>query len=78
MILYAVVCGLWIPLNFWMMPWHALQVGQVCPHRPGLLSPIQRGKCYKDAALACKWGVRVAHMHPDVKKLGVKVNERNV
>lgn len=37
-ILYAVVCGLWIPLNFWMMPWHALQVGQVCPHRPSLFS----------------------------------------
>ena len=29
MILYAVVCGLWMVLNFWMMPWHALQVGQV-------------------------------------------------
>jgi hypothetical protein len=29
MILYAVVLALWIPLNFWMMPWHALHVGQV-------------------------------------------------
>ena len=29
MILYALVCGLWMALNFWMMPWHALQVGQV-------------------------------------------------
>ena len=29
MILYAVVCALWMVLNFWMMPWHALQVGQV-------------------------------------------------
>lgn len=37
--LYAAACGLWIPLNFWMMPWHALQVGQVTPGaaRGGLL-----------------------------------------
>ena len=32
MILYAAVCGLWMVLNFWMMPWHALQVGQVSIH----------------------------------------------
>lgn len=29
MILYALFCGLWIPVNFLMMPWHAVQVGQV-------------------------------------------------
>lgn len=29
--LYAAVLGLWIPLNFWMMPWHALRIGQVRP-----------------------------------------------
>ncbi|KAK9901983.1 hypothetical protein WJX75_000204 [Coccomyxa subellipsoidea] len=29
MILYSLVVGLWLGLNFWMMPWHALQVGQV-------------------------------------------------
>lgn len=29
MILYAAVCSLWMVVNFWMMPWHALQVGQV-------------------------------------------------
>jgi hypothetical protein len=28
MILYSLVVGLWLGLNFWMMPWHALQVGQ--------------------------------------------------
>ena len=38
MILYAVVCALWMVLNFWMMPWHALQVGQVSPHI--LLTPL--------------------------------------
>ena len=27
--LYALVLGVWIPLNFWMMPWHALRIGQV-------------------------------------------------
>ena len=35
MILYAAVCGLWLPLNFWMMPWHAMQVGQVRAQLPG-------------------------------------------
>ena len=25
---YAGVCALWIPLAFWMQPWHALRVGQ--------------------------------------------------
>ena len=29
MLLYAVFIGLWVPLNFWMMPWHTLRVGQV-------------------------------------------------
>lgn len=29
MILYAAVCGLWIPINMWMMPWHSLKIGQV-------------------------------------------------
>ena len=29
LIVYAAICGLWIPINFWMMPWHALQIGQV-------------------------------------------------
>ena len=31
MLLYAVFIGLWVPLNFWMMPWHTLRVGQVPP-----------------------------------------------
>lgn len=29
LIVYAAICGLWIPINFWMMPWHALQIGQI-------------------------------------------------
>ena len=29
MLLYAAFIGLWVPLNFWMMPWHTLRVGQV-------------------------------------------------
>ena len=39
MILYALVCGLWMALNFWMMPWHALQVGQVSP------APLGQSSC---------------------------------
>ena len=31
MLLYAAFIGLWVPLNFWMMPWHTLRVGQVLP-----------------------------------------------
>ena len=31
LIVYASVCSLWIPLNFWVMPWHALHIGQVQP-----------------------------------------------
>ena len=31
MLLYAVFIGLWLPLNFWMMPWHTLRVGQARP-----------------------------------------------
>ena len=29
LIIYSAVCALWIPANFWMMPWHALQIGEV-------------------------------------------------
>ncbi|BDA48190.1 probable solute carrier family 43 member 3 at N-terminal half [Coccomyxa sp. Obi] len=29
MIMYSLVVGIWLGLSFWMMPWHALQVGQV-------------------------------------------------
>lgn len=44
MILYALVCALWLGLNFWMMPWHALQVGQVRP------APLN---CSFSQALSC-------------------------
>lgn len=37
MILYAVVCFMWIPLNLWMMPWHSLHIGQVSNHPRCLL-----------------------------------------
>lgn len=30
MFTYAGICGLWIPLNFWMMPWRPIAIGQVC------------------------------------------------
>ncbi|KAK9804317.1 hypothetical protein WJX72_006375 [[Myrmecia] bisecta] len=29
LLVYAGFCAIWIPLNFWMMPWHALQIGQM-------------------------------------------------
>ncbi len=39
MLLYAAFIGLWLPLNFWMMPWHTLRVGQARPRAPRAAAP---------------------------------------
>ena len=31
LLVYMAFIGLWLLVNFWMMPWRALQVGQVRP-----------------------------------------------
>lgn len=62
MILYALLLAVWIALNFWMMPWHALQVGQASQHlhrytsfcvlRPciAFLGPCSSQQCEADAS----------------------------
>lgn len=39
LIVYAAICALWIPINFWMMPWHAIQIGQVSAQHAVRIAP---------------------------------------
>ena len=62
MILYAMFCILWIPLNLWMMPWHSLHIGQAS----NLLWLLCDSYTFADPQLAEKLGCAGLLVHQQV------------
>lgn len=73
MIMYSLVVGIWLGLNFWMMPWHALQVGQARPSTSAACHFLLRTAAVQQAYSA------VLHRHrpPAIKAPTAKPVQRN-